>query len=495
MNSKSARNSERRTGYGAALTIMWVVATPVWAQSLNREIAHVLATVPQARTQTGVCIVDLRDGSTVFQRGADEPLVPASTMKLFAMSAALDHLGPDFHFETVLATDGTNLIVIGDGDPALGDERLARAREESITAVFDRWADALAARGYTAIAGDLVIDESVFDDERVHPTWEPSDLGKWYAAPVGGLNFNDNCVDITVHPGTSPGAPTRIAVQPPNSLVQIVNRCKTGDGTPILHHPPGTFEYRISGRCGKVWPFGSVAFPDPGLLFADSMRTVFASRGVALHGSIHRARVRNERGAIPESLNVLATHRTPIGDVLQRAGKNSQNLFAECLLKRVGFERARRLGQSHPQGSFALGAAAVETMVAEAGINTANLRVVDGSGLSRENAASPRHLAELLAWAHRQPWGSDLHDSLAVAGVDGSLRRRIKDRPERIHAKTGTMTGVRALAGYVDDGRRPRYAFAILFNGYKGPSTPYKKIQDRICRILADAADETEAGR
>ncbi len=453
-----------------------------------------LASLPHPETVAGVCVIDLASGRTVFTESADKPLIPASNMKVFMLAAAIVELGPGFAFETVFATDGSNLAVIGDGDPAIGDEKLCRERGETITTVFERWADALIEYGTTAIPGDLIIDDSVFDDQRTHPSWEPSDLGKWYSAPVGGLNFNDNCVDISISPADKTGAPVLVSVQPENSLVKIINKCRSGSGEPVLHHPQGTFEYIISKRCGKHWRFVSVPFPDPGLLLADSLRTVLEKKGVNVAGAIRRERVRLADGGLPATLAVIARHRTPIADVLKRAGKDSQNLFAECLLKRTGYAWAVRNGKIGPQGSWELGKEAVMATINRAGIDTLSLNVADGSGLSRDNRCTARQLARTIAWIHTQPGGQLFYDSLSIAGKDGSLRKRLTDLSGAVRGKTGTMHGIRTLSGYVDAGTAPKYAFAVMFNGYKGPSTPYRSVQDRICRILAGAATDNMDG-
>lgn len=417
-------------------------------------------------------------------------------MKVFAMAAALSELGPGFVFETVLATDGTDLYVIGDGDPAFGDEKLHDARDEEITTDFERWADALLLHGAHAIIGDLVIDESIFDDQWVHPSWEEDDLDNWYAAPVSALNFNDNCIDVTIRPAQRRADPVLVSFQPGTSLVKIINKCLSGgQGTPVLHHAYDTREYRISGRCSKRWRFGPVSFPDPGLLFADSLRTVLVKKGISVAGAIRRERVREAGGGLPGSLTILGKRTTPLRDVLRRTGKDSQNLFAECLLKRAGYAWARSSGSPDPHGSWRLGAGAVLELLERAGINTRGLSVADGSGLSRRNTCTARQLASLLAWTYGEPEGRILYESLSVAGMDGSLRKRLMDIPGRVHAKTGTMQGIRTLAGYINAHGRPRYAFAVLFNGYKGSSTPYKEIQDRICRILAADAEAAAPGR
>lgn len=431
-------------------------------------------------------MVDLATGEMIYANHADDALIPASTMKIFTMATALENLGPDFAFETHLLTDGDHLYVIGDGDPSLGDEKLCDKRNEPANAVLHRWADLLIQTGISVFPGHLIIDESIFDDQWLNETWEKNDLDKWYAAPVGGLNFNDNCVDITIVPDAKSGVPVSVLVQPDTTLLQFVNKCKSGGkGKPVLHHPFDSMRYKISGRCTKKWRFSPVSFPDPGMLFADSLRTVLAKRGVTFSGDIERRRVRSPNGSVPDSLIPIASYRSSMVDVLSRTGKNSQNLFAECLLKRSGYAWSIRNHDPSPQGSWETGRLAVMDTMTQAGIGTQGFVVADGSGLSRKNQCTARQMVMLLTYAHQNHWGKMFHDNLSMSGVDGSLKKRLMDHPGRVFAKTGTMRGIRALAGYVDqENGQTRYAFAVVFNGYKGPSTPYKKIQDQICRIL-----------
>lgn len=472
---------------GAALGLFMV--TGAAHAGLQQDLRATLSKLPHAQAKVGACVIDLSNGQAVFELNADAPMTPASTMKLFAMSAALAELGASFQFETLLATDGSNLLLIGDGDPGFGDDKLHRARGDSLYAPFEAWAETLRACGIMQVRGDIIIDEWVFDEQRIHPSWESGDLGKWYAAPVGGLNINDNCLDIAVIPGKA-GGPASVSVEPQNGLITIINKSKTGGkGEPTLHHRAGTNEYTVSGRVTKRWPFSPVACTDPGLLFADSLRSVFVRKGIRVDGGIRRGRVRAVDGSLPPTVTVLGVHRTSLPDVLARAGKDSQNLFAECLLKRAGYARARKANQPDARGSWRSGGEAVFALLHRAGIDAHGLAVADGSGLSRDNACTAGQLAGLLAFEYSQPTGQMLKQSLATAGVDGSLKKRLKNSDSRVHAKTGTMKGIRALAGYVDGESGPRYAFAVMFNGYKGPAGPYKDIQDRFCRILADGAD------
>lgn len=463
---------------------------PVLGQSsLSARLTGMLSNLPDAKAKVSACIIDLQSGRVVMTHKCDLPLIPASTQKVIAIATALLELGPDFAFTTTLATDGVNLYVIGDGDPGFGDQRLAESRGEKYDSAFVRWAKAMRSAGVNAIPGDLVLDESIFDGEVIHATWDRADLGKWYAAPVGALNFNDNCVDITVGPGSRAGGPVRVEVVPSVDAIHVINQCKTGGKPPpTLHHVAGTFDYTIKGGCKKKWRLQAVAFPDPGMLFGETLRATLGREGVSIGGKLRRQRVRGADGSLPANLKVLARFETPLADALSRAGKNSQNMFAEALLKRAGYARMGRVGNANPIGSWSSGAIAANAMFQRTGIDRRGLVVSDGSGLSRRNRATARQLAGLLAWSHKTPFGSYLHDSFARAGVDGSLRKRMKNTGGRVFAKTGTMRGVCALAGYVDGESGPRFAFAILFNNYKGPSTPYRAIQDRICRELVRAA-------
>jgi len=197
MDAQSVERSRR--SYAAFVLLSLLAALPPRAQAdpgIEAELRAALAKLPHASATVGACVIDLASDRVVFAQNADAGLMPASTMKLFAMTAALTELGPQFAFDTVLATDGVNLIVVGDGDPGFGDEKLHRNRGETIAAPFERWADALRQRGLAVLPGDLIIDETVFDDQRLHPSWERGDLDNWYAAPVGGLNYNDNCLDL-----------------------------------------------------------------------------------------------------------------------------------------------------------------------------------------------------------------------------------------------------------------------------------------------------------
>lgn len=460
-------------------------AVPAVSPVLAGSLDALLRRLPEQSATAAACVMDAATGQIVFQYRANEPMTPASAAKVFVMVAALKNLGPEFAFETVLGIRGQDLIVVGAGDPGFGDPELCKVRGQSVTAIFDAWAQIVGARGVSRWPGRLVLDDSIFDDERRHPTWPANDLGRWYAAGVTGLVLNDNCVEITVRP--QPGGGTTWSIMPPlRDSVKVINGCHVGKtGKAFLHHDGGG-TYRLSGTIRSTWEFESVPHPDPPVMFADALRVAFEKQGISIMGDVVRARVRRSDGSLPADVTVLSVHVTPLKDVFERIGRNSQNLFAECLLKRLGYEEQRRNGAMDPQGSWSTGSRALIEALRACGVDVTGLVVADGSGLSRANVCSARQLATALTAARRLPGGAMLRDSLAVPGQAGSLRTAPRELAPYVRAKTGTMSGVRTLAGYLQSRSGREYTFAILFNNYKSSSAPYRDIQTRFCNLLVD---------
>ncbi len=473
----------------AALLVHGPVIGPgtseVHAAELASQIEGLLRSVPASTVEYGVAVVDAENGRLVFSRNAEQPLIPASNQKLLVMAAGLELLGRRFEFRTVLGLRRGDLVIIGDGDPAIGDPKLCEPTGDGVLAMFHGWARALLNNGHTSIPGDLIIDESIFDEQLVHPSWEAADVQKWYGAPVGALNLHDNCIEVTVWPATQPGDAALWSVTPPATIVEIINRVRSGGaGVPVIAGSGEPFRFILSGSCGSRAALEPVPAPDPGLLFADVFRGVLESAGFGVAGELRRERVRTRQGALPGDIEIIAVHRTPIGDVLTRIGKDSQNLFAECLAKRIGYEHMRRTSGAPARGSWVTASSAVQAFGRRIGMDTSGMVFADASGLSRDNRVTAGQFVDLLVYMFRRGDRDIFMESLAVPGKEGSLRKRMRGLEGSVLAKTGTLRGVKSLSGYVrSDGRT--YAFSIIFNGYQGPSAPYKRIQDQFCRLLA----------
>ncbi|MHC5002084.1 MAG: D-alanyl-D-alanine carboxypeptidase/D-alanyl-D-alanine endopeptidase [Planctomycetota bacterium] len=412
----------------------------------------------------------------------DQPMKPASNMKLVVAAIALESFGPTTTFETILALDGEDLVVIGSGDPGFGDPVLARARGGDADDVLAEWADAVADRGITAV-GDVVYDSTAIEPFPVHPSWWPEDRLEWYGAPVGGLNFNDNCIDITLVP-TLPGQPVDYELSTPVRDIEIENRCLTAaagaETTADVRKLPGAMRYVLTGQAAGRTELTSVPVQDPGRFLADALRVALERRGVRVNGELRRA----EDGTGAAEPEVVAVHVSHLDELLARMNKRSHKLLADALIEMVGRGHDRRLGRPW-------GRRAVEAWLADSGLEPLDLVMVDGSGLSHDNRVTVRFMSELLLRMRRHPDAAVFEASLAVGGVDGTLRRRLTDVPGLVRAKTGTLTGASALSGYVTTDAGEELIFSIIVNRHAA-SDDAEALQDDAVRALVHGPQWSE---
>ena len=480
----------------APLVLLAISAAPCAADDLAKRIDAVVNRGKKPGVIIGIRALELPAGKVLYSLNANRAFKPASNMKLVTSAAAVDMLGLDFTYRTVLARRGDDLLIVGAGDPGTGDPRLADARGEPITAMFHRWANALRSAGITEVRGRLLFDDSVFEATRTHPSWNPAELAAWFAAPVGGLNFNDNCIDAVVKPAAKPGQPAIVQLTPRTDSVRVENRCRSGGkGRPLIHRKPGQDVLILTGRCPKQTSIAPVAVHDPGKLFAGACRMALVASGIKIGRVTERVRVRTPDGSLPEGWTVVATHTTGLPDVLARCNKRSQNLFAECLLKTLGYHHGTSADQPGlPIGSWTTGRAAIRRFLMKAGVPAHQCVIDDGSGLSHDNRLSPAHLTQVLRYMFDHPARKSFIDSLAISGRDGTIKKRMRDIAGQVHAKTGYVSGVRTLSGYVSDRSGKAWAcFSILFNEIPGSTREYAAIQDDVVRLIAQRLERRPA--
>jgi D-alanyl-D-alanine carboxypeptidase/D-alanyl-D-alanine-endopeptidase (penicillin-binding protein 4) len=490
-------------------------------------------------------VIELPSRRELYAHNCDAPFIPASNGKIFTSSTGLDRFGPNHTFKTYLAMDGDDLWVIGTGDPAVGDEPIAKSYKQKMCTIFDDWAAELKKRGVTSIKGKLIYYQGALDREWVHPSWSRGFLADWYAAPVTGLNFNANCVDITVFP-TKPGEPARYEVMPPVKNVKVINKCMTataaatrastqpdhaatqsasGDepsttpvassaasrparsrgrgsrssattqalGPPDIERAADSNTYTLSGYCTEKKVLSSKAVIDPGAFFADAMRTNFESNGIIIAGPSVESRSPLGGKLTPPSEKLIATHETKMSDVMWRINKSSQNLFAEALSKLNGQDYLASQGKEFTPGSWKDGSAAAHHFLQSNGIRDSEITLVDGSGLSRLNRVTSHAITDIFAHLYDTPNFNAFYVSMGIAGKDGTIAKRMYDLGDRIHAKTGYIGGVRSLSGYATtlDGRT--LAFSFIFNDIPGEVKPYEALQDSACRILVNGPGASHA--
>ncbi|MBU0640467.1 MAG: D-alanyl-D-alanine carboxypeptidase/D-alanyl-D-alanine-endopeptidase [Planctomycetes bacterium] len=453
---------------------------------LTRQLTARLDEILERLADTGATVtarvVELPGRRELYARDSDVPYTPASNMKIPVSAAGLDMFGLEHTFKTYLVLDGDDLWVLGTGDPGIGDPRLARRYGSSTTGVLDEWADALARRGISRIAGDLCYDDRALDDEWVRATWGEDTL-HWYGAPTAGLNFNDNCVDITIYP-TVAGQPVRYEVVPPVQNITVVNECVTGaEHAPTIEKLPAGDIYKLGGTCAEQAALKSKPVGNPGAFFCDALRTHLAARGIVIEGQTRRATEPLDRLLSSTPHEIIVVHVTNMPDVLRRINTNSQNFFAEALCKLTGQAYRARQGH-HVRGSWADGSAAIHAFLREAGIDDRQFVLADGSGLSDDNKVTTRMLTDLFAVMFARPYGEAYRDSLAKGGVNGTLEQRFAGLEGRVFAKTGYISGVRALSGYVRTYEDGWLTFSIIYNHIPGSVQPYESLQDEAVRLL-----------
>jgi serine-type D-Ala-D-Ala carboxypeptidase/endopeptidase (penicillin-binding protein 4) len=430
-------------------------------------------------------VIDPTTGEELFAQDADRAVIPASNMKLPVTAAALDVFGADATFETDLMVVGNDLWLVGRGDPATGDDAIEARYKRLPTSVLNDWADELIARGLTQFSGNLYYYDGVFERLQTHPSWG-EDLTEWYAAPVGGLNFNDNCIDATASP-TKPGEPVKLDVMPATTAsVVIVNQATTGTTLDIdWSRAPTQNVYTVKGTLApdRTKALQSKPVTDPGAFFADALRTHLAGRGIKIAGATLRGDV------VPTgTVTKLKPATTRLVDILDRVNTNSQNLLAEGLAKLLGLHDARRAGEANAIGSWAGGDRAIRAFLARNNIDASGFAMADGSGLSRDNRVTARLISDLLLTMYRRADFELYRKSMTNMGVAGTTSKRLKDKPNRVFAKTGFISGVRALSGYVKTDSGKWLIFSFIYNGItpRGieATKPYEDLQDEALRVL-----------
>ena len=453
------------------------------AQSPAQRIGTILKQPRCQKSKFSIHFRDISTGKTVYGHRPQSALIPASNAKLITTAAALDVLGADFAYETVFALDGNHLVIMAAGDPLTGYPGSDGDSPAEILGIFDRLADQLSERRISVIAGDLVIDDTIFDDQRFHPSWPVDQANRWYAAQVSALNFNRNCIDIAVTP-TKPASAVRFATTPQTKYVTVDNDCTTAaKNTAWAAHTSVPNHLVLKGTCKTDVEF-PVTIDRPAAFFGYVLAEHLLGRGIRINGKLIIKQLRDpDTGRPPNDLDVIYTHRTPIADVLARANQDSLGLAAECLFKTVGAYYDRPAGGVCRQGSWLTGRAAVTAFLKKLDIPTNQYHIDDGSGLSKKNRLSARCLTTVLTYIARSDAAEMFADSLATGGT-GTLagRRRFAQRAyrDRVQVKTGYVSGARALSGYCQtkDGRR--LAFAIL------STAPNSAILDQIVKAMID---------
>lgn len=515
---------------------------PRTLETLRARIAQVLARPELAPARFTIKVASLDTGAVLFEEDAGKLMMPASNMKLYTISAALDRLGPDFRFVTsVYANErpdakgrvGGDLVVYGRGDPSFATRF---AGNGDYFKGINELAARVVAAGVKRIDGNLIGDESYFTGPALGYGWEWDDLQWYYGAPVSALTVNDNCVDIFVKPGEREGAAGIVTAGPAflgfptiyggavdeqtarrtDAPLAVVNRTVTAPrGTKraiTIERPLGQNYVEVGGSIpvGDAGWTDSITTARPALLFASMLRAALERQGVQIKGRTQTTDARQrELMRLPfdatRLVEIARRESPPFSEIAAQTLKPSQNLYTELILRALGrqsppppaptptpTDATQATAQPAPtpdrRTSAQLGSATVLQFLREAGVrDVEHLSLVDGSGLARQDLISAESTVALLTYMSRHRYAQVFRDALPVAGVDGTLRGRFKGPPAagNLRAKTGTLANVSSLSGYVTSAAGERLVFSMNVNHYTDEHVPRTNLMDQIAVLLA----------
>jgi serine-type D-Ala-D-Ala carboxypeptidase/endopeptidase (penicillin-binding protein 4) len=463
-------------------------ATPKGTVDLRRTIDGVLNDPALSRGYWGVLVKSLKSGDTLYELNARKLFIPASNMKIVTLAAAAERLGWDFTYETRLLAAGRiadgrldgDLVVVGSGDPSIVTADGVSDR------VFDDWASKLLAAGVRTVSGRVIGDDNTFDDEELGFGWSWDDLPDDYAAGVSALQFNENAVRLTIAPGAAAGDFAAISLEPVGSGLIVDSEVRTGPAdAPVriaASRLPGSDRLVVRGSIPKGGASSTrlVSVDNPTAFFANVLRRALIARGIDVRGPAVDIDLIADPPAGTGAASIASHRSAPLSQLAVRLMKISQNLYAETLLKSI----AAATGTP----TFMAGRTQVQTTLQAWGVEASDLIDRDGSGLSRYDYVSPAALVTILTHISRDERLRDpFVATLPIAGRDGSLSNRMKSTAaeNNARAKTGSMSNVRTLSGYVTAADGEPLVFSIMANNFDTPPDTINKAADAIVVKLA----------
>jgi D-alanyl-D-alanine carboxypeptidase/D-alanyl-D-alanine-endopeptidase (penicillin-binding protein 4) len=466
---------------------------------LTRMIDSMVA-APEFRTALwGILIVDPEARDTLYAHNAAKLFIPASNQKIVSGAVALEQLGPEFRYRTTFAAQGSiangtlngDLAVVGRGDPTMSDRMLKGDAMSALRGI----ADSLSQRGIRRITGNVVAVGNAFPGPVAGAGWGWDALGGASFAGVDELLFNEGLSVIRVRPGVNIGDPAVVETRPsrtfPNVRVTVTTIARdttaastpapgrgprAGTGTRVsAYHDTLTSAVIVRGQI-VVGDSATITLPqhDPNTAFVAALTEALTERGITVD---HQPTTWSQESQADSLFTVLSV---PLKDIMPVVMKPSQNQIAEALLRTLGLERAG-------VGTADSGRRVVERQFTQWGIPSDAFVVRDGSGLSRSDLISPEALVSILEAMRKSPNFTVFYESLPIAGVDGTIRTRMRDTPAQgnLRAKTGTLSMVRSLSGYIRTADGRLLEFSMLCNNWTTPQASVDRVQDAIGAALA----------
>ncbi|MGH9487235.1 MAG: D-alanyl-D-alanine carboxypeptidase/D-alanyl-D-alanine endopeptidase [Terriglobales bacterium] len=487
-----------------ALTLAAAGAAPLTrnVRALERRLSRIIAGPDFQHGFWGVYVYDATRQQVLFDHNGERWFTPASNAKLFTLAAALQLLGPNYRFHTVVETTAApddagvihgNVILVGVGDPSLSGRPYPYRNDPPEPALpYDpmlvprRLAQELAARGVKRIEGEVIGDDAYFADAPYPSGWAISDMEWDYGAPVSALTLNDNTRFLQIFP-TAPGAAPRLVWTPALDPPQLEDEARTGTAGSLTR-----LRLRTDALSGGLRLSGSIARSSRGVLealavhhpagyAAGLLRQALQERGIMVGGGARGCHQNCESGRVYQ---LAEWESPPLAEILQVTAKVSQNLEAELMLRLLGKLR----GPPDALSQARAGEAVRAEFLQHAGLNARDTALVDGSGLARTDLVTPAGVVRLLRYMGRGPDAAVWKSLLPIAGVDGTLEHRFLHDPsarDRLRAKTGSLSHVNSLSGYVRARNGDQLVFSLLSNNVDRPSSQVRHQLDQMANVLA----------
>ena len=430
--------------------------------SLQEKIEQIIARKDQSKVEFSISVVDPQTGYCIYRHNSDTPLAPASNMKLVTSFASLKQFGADYKFVTKAGLSGNNLVIVGGGDPLLGFEG-----KDFIGQIVE----AVKAKSITQLDG-IIIDSSIFDNERVHLNWPRAQLNRDYASEICGINYNGNCIKVSA---IQSAGEIQLTKEPDTEFLKLLNNVKLitkGDSAIGSNRTDQENTIIVYGKCRRPASF-DVAIENPAMFFGYLLSENLNRAGITVQNPIM------EKTVNPQDIQLIAEFNTPIMEVMLICNKKSLNIAAECMLKTLANKTTGRAG------SWQGGRDAIGKYLLSLGADRAEFYIDDGSGLSSVNKLSSNVITKVLLDAYKSPLWPNFKQTLAIGGVDGTIRKQFyKDRyKNKVFAKSGFINGVRALSGICTTSVSGKeYIFSIITNHANYPTK--KAIYDIVETVI-----------
>ncbi|VBB47955.1 D-alanyl-D-alaninecarboxypeptidase/ D-alanyl-D-alanine-endopeptidase [uncultured Paludibacter sp.] len=411
-------------------------------------------------------VKDLASGKILYEYRAENATIPASTMKTVTTSTALELLGGNYQFKTTLEYDGKidkagvlngNLYIKGSGDPTLGSSKLGD------TLFLHRWVEEVKHIGIKKIVGNMIADNSRYDDEGVSPHWTWEDIGNYYAAGAYGISYKDNTYIIQFNSKAIGTTPEIVKITPNIPELRFTNHLKSSAikyDSAYIYGAPRSNERSIYGEIPANRPqfFVKGDIPRPGLLLAQDFKKELLKNKIEINGTVKEIfwKTNTPRKA-------FYTHFSPeLRDIVKEINVQSNNHYVEHLFRHLSL-----LKDSVASSNNAV--AVIKNYWKQKSLPVEQLFMVDGSGLSPEDAVSAKFYTDLLTQMNNSRNNIDFRNSLPIAGITGTAKSFLDKTPleGKVRAKSGTINRVRCYVGYIDTDSK-KWAFAILVNNANG---------------------------